>query len=68
MLEIAVPAQRSAGGKEMNRFGKSRETRNTTRFGVFSVVTLIAALLVGCSGEERSDAVSRKKYRRTFLY
>jgi cytochrome c peroxidase len=42
----------------MNRLGKSRETRNATRFGVFSMVSLIATLLVGCSGEERSDAVT----------
>jgi cytochrome c peroxidase len=42
----------------MSRSGKSLEARITTRCGVFSVVSLIAALLVGCSGEERSDAAT----------
>jgi cytochrome c peroxidase len=42
----------------MSRSGKSRKTRKATRHGLLSVASLIAALLVACSGEERSDAVT----------
>ena len=42
----------------MSRSEQSRKTRNAMRCGVFSVVSIIAALLVGCGGEERSDAVT----------
>jgi len=42
----------------MSRLGRSRKTRGTMRWGVFPAMPLIAALLVGCGGEERSDAVT----------
>ena len=42
----------------MSQSEQSRKTRNAMRCGVFSVVSIIAALLVGCGGEERSDAVT----------
>jgi len=41
----------------MNCSENSRRTRNSARHGLLSVVPLIGALLVGCSGDERSDAV-----------
>jgi cytochrome c peroxidase len=58
MDRIAVPAQRSAGGKEMSWSVKSRKTRNAARHGVLLLVVLITAPLVGCSGEEQSDVVT----------
>ncbi len=42
----------------MSRSEKSHENRNAMRCGMFSVVSIIAALLVGCGGEERSDVVA----------
>ena len=42
----------------MSQSEQSRKTRNAMRCGVFSVVSIIAALLVGCGGEERSDVVT----------
>jgi len=42
----------------MGRSSEFRKTRNAARRGVLSLAPLVAALLVGCSGEEGSDAVT----------
>jgi len=42
----------------MSRSEKTRKNRNAMRLGVFSVVSIIAALHVGCGGEDRSDATT----------
>ena len=42
----------------MSRSEKTRNNRNAMRLGVFSVVSIIAALHVGCGGEDRSDTTT----------
>jgi len=42
----------------MSRSKKSRKTRNAMRLGVFLLASMIAALHVGCSGEDRSNATT----------